>query len=115
MRMEKKRSEDIVINVDPATLLPNPYQIRHPSDASDPSFDDLVASIQRMGVIELPIVRETKNGLQLSAGHRRVSACVRLGLKSIKCILRSLTDEQMAEVNLDENLKRKTLNPIEEA
>ena len=114
MRMEKKRSEDIIIDVDPATLLPNPYQTRLPRDATDPSFDDLVASIHRMGIIEVPIVRETKNGLQLSAGHRRVSACVRLGLKSIKCILRSLTDEQMAEVNLDENLKRKTLNPIEE-
>jgi ParB/RepB/Spo0J family partition protein len=68
-----------------------------------------------MGLIELPIVRETKNGLQIATGHRRVAACVRLGLKSIKCVLRRLTDEQMAEVNLDENLKRKTLNPIEEA
>ena len=111
-RVVPNGSEDTIIEVDPATLLPNPYQIRLPGDAPDPSFDE---SIRRMGLIELPIVRETKNGLQIATGHRRVAACVRLGLKSIKCILRRLTDEQMAEVNLDENLKRKTLNPIEEA
>jgi ParB family chromosome partitioning protein len=112
--MEKK-SEDAITEVDPATLLPNPYQVRRPSDAFDPSFDQLVESVRKTGLIELPIVRETKNGLQIAAGHRRVAACIKAGLKSIKCILRRLTDEQMAEVMLEENLKRKTLNPIEEA
>ena len=113
-RVVQNPSEDMIIEVDPATLLPNPYQVRLPGDAFDPSFDQLVESIRNTGLIELPIVRETENGPQITAGHRRVAACIKLGLKSIKCILRHLTDEQMAEVNLDENLRRKTLNPIEE-
>lgn len=113
--MERQMSEDVILDVDPSTLLPNPYQTRLMSDGSDPSLGELAESIRRMGLIELPIVRETKKGLEISAGHRRVDACKTLGFKSIKCILRPLTDQQMAEVNLDENLKRKTLNPIEEA
>ena len=107
-----ERSNDMIVEVDPATLLPNPYQVRLPGDASDPNLDELVESIRKTGLIELPVIRKTENGYQIAAGHRRVAACITAGLKSIKCILRDLNDEQMAEVNLEENLKRNSLNPI---
>ena len=108
-------SQDIVVEIDPTRLLPNPYQIRLTSDLAGPAFDALVESIRKIGLIELPIIRESGKGKQIATGHRRVAACIGAGLKTIRCILRRLTDEQMAEVNLDENLKRKTVNAVEEA
>jgi ParB family chromosome partitioning protein len=108
-------SQDIVVEIDPRRLRANPYQIRLASDLTGPDFDALVESIRKIGLIELPIIRESEKGKQIATGHRRVAACIRGGLKTIQCILRRLTEEQMAEVNLDENLKRKTVNPIEEA
>ena len=113
--MENGSQEDQIIEVDPARLLPNTYQVRQPGEWPDPNIDELTESIRKSGLIELPVVRETEKGIQIVAGHRRVQACIKLGLKIIKCILRHLTDEQTAEIPLEENLKRKSLSPIEEA
>ena len=105
---------DTTIGVDPAMLLPNPYQVRTISP-SDPTLDELVESIRKNGLIEPPIVRQTPDGYQTATGHRRVAACIKAGLKTISCILRVYTDEQMAVAGMEENLKRKSFNPIEEA
>ena len=112
--MSQGIKEDMIIDIDPRLLLPNPYQVRHPGD-SDPSLDELVESIRKSGLIELPVVRQTEHGYEIIAGHRRVAACIKAGLKSIKCVVRHPTDVQMVEVNLEENLKRDSLNPIQEA
>jgi ParB/RepB/Spo0J family partition protein len=111
--MIAESKEDTIVDVDPRTLLPNPFQVR--ASASDVNFDELVESIGKSGLIEVPVIRETGSGYQIVIGHRRVAACIKLCLKSIRCILRQLSDEQMAEVVLEENLKRNSLNPIEEA
>ena len=42
---------------------------------SGPAFDSLMESIRKMGMIELLIIRKTKKGYQIEAGHRRVAAC----------------------------------------
>jgi ParB family chromosome partitioning protein len=112
--MSRKTKEDTIIDIDPRMLLPNPYQVRHPGD-SDRSLDELVESIRKSGLIELPVVRQTEHGYEIIAGHRRVAACIKAGLKSIKCVVRQLTNVQVTEVNLEENLKRDSLNPIQEA
>jgi len=107
--------EEMITEVSLQALAPNPYQIRA-IDASDPSLKELAESIRKTGLIELPIIRQTVKGYEIATGHRRVFCCRNiLGLKTIKCMLRPLTDEQMAEVILEENLKRQALNPIEEA
>jgi ParB/RepB/Spo0J family partition protein len=113
--MQHESREDVIVDIDPSALLPNPYQVRCLADASDSSFDELVESIRKSGLIEFPVIRQTENGYQIATGHMRVAACVKLGLKSVKCVVRPLTDEQMAEVVLEENLKRNSLNPIQEA
>jgi ParB family chromosome partitioning protein len=105
---------DTIIEVDPATLLPNPYQART-MRPSDPTLDELVESIRKNGLIEPPIIRQTPDGYQIATGHTRVAACIRAGLKKIRCILRVYTDKRMAVAGMEENLKRKSYNPIEEA
>jgi ParB family transcriptional regulator, chromosome partitioning protein len=112
--MGEKTELDRLIELDPATLLPNPYQVRTISP-SDPTLDELVESVRKNGLIEPPIVRQTLDGYQIATGHRRVAACIRAGLKEIRCILRDYNDEQMAVAGMEENLKRKSFNPIEEA
>jgi len=74
-RGTQNTDKDTIIEIDPRTLLPNPYQIRLASDMSGPAFDSLMESIRKMGMIELLIIRKTKKGYQIEAGHRRVAAC----------------------------------------
>jgi ParB/RepB/Spo0J family partition protein len=112
--MDEKVGSDTGIEVDPRALLPNPYQVRV-TNLPDPALDELVESIRKNGPIEPPIVRQTPHGYQIVTGHRRVTACIRAGLKTIRCNLGVYTDEQMAVAVMEENLKRKSLNPIEEA
>ena len=113
MSNDNGKHEDEIVALDPRTLAPNPFQVRVLDD-KDPRVTERVESIKKHGLIELPIVRRTATGYQIGAGHIRVRACIILGLKEIKCIVRQLSDEEMAAVVLEENLKHETLNPIEE-
>ena len=63
-----------------------------------------------------PIVVRPYNGsYQIVAGERRYRACKQLGLKTIPTIIKNLSDEEVTEISLIENIQRQELNPIEEA
>ena len=63
-----------------------------------------------------PIVVRPYNGsYQIVAGERRYRACKQLGLKTIPAIIKNLSDEEVTEISLIENIQRQELNPIEEA
>ena len=83
-------------------------------DDKDSRVVERVESVRKNGLIELPIVRRTESGYQIATGHIRIRACVILGMTKVECIVRPLTDEQMAVVVVEENLKHETLNPIEQ-
>lgn len=81
-------------------------------------FGDLsetAASMKRHGVLEPLLVRETKDGLEVVAGARRLRAAKKAGLKEVPVVVRELDDEQALEVQLIENLQREDLHPLEEA
>jgi ParB-like chromosome segregation protein Spo0J len=74
-------------------------------------IEGLAASIEKYGLFH-PIILDDKNGLL--AGERRLIACQKLGWKEIPARLYSdLTDEEKAEIELEENLRRKDLTPYE--
>src|SRR4029077_6088347 len=81
----------------------------------------LVASIRSVGVIEPVVVvplgrRANGHRFQLVAGFRRYSAACEAGLERIPAVIkRGLTEAQVLEVRLVENLQRLDMNPIEEA
>jgi ParB family chromosome partitioning protein len=74
-------------------------------------IEELAASIKEQGVIE-PIILDHNN--HLIAGHRRLTAAIRAGLKTIPAIVREAGKDD-ATVGLVENNQRKDLTPIEEA
>jgi ParB family chromosome partitioning protein len=81
----------------------------------DESLRDLAASIASVGVIQ-PIVVTPRDGANLLVtGERRVRAARMAGLKEIPAVVRDLTDKQVLEAMLVENLQRQDLAPLEEA
>lgn len=94
-------------------IKPNPYQPRAQIDESE--LADLVASIKDKGIIEPVIVKRSGDGFVLAAGERRLSAARIAGLKEVPAVIRDLSDQDLLETALIENLQRRDLNPIEEA
>ncbi len=92
----------------------NPYQPRTEFEAS--SLRELSDSIQQHGVLQPLLVRALSNGgWQLIAGERRLMAAKQAGLATVPCRILELEEQQVCEVALEENLKRKDLNVLEKA
>ena len=94
-------------------LRPNPYQPRKSFD--EVAIQELKRSIEQHGIIQPLIVRKSIKGYEIVAGERRYRAAIEAKLKTVPVVIKSLTDQQMMEVALIENLQREDLNPIEEA
>ncbi len=96
-------------------IVANPYQPRIHFD--DEAIQELAASIRATGVLQPILVRRNPgaSGYQLVAGERRLRAAVIAGLKQIPAIVKEVTDREMMELSLVENIQRENLNPIEEA
>ncbi len=92
----------------------NPFQPR--KDFEDSALRELSDSIQQHGVLQPLLVRALPNGgWQLIAGERRWLAAQKAGLATVPCRVLALEDQQVSEVALEENLKRKDLNVLEKA
>lgn len=93
---------------------PNKNQPRRNFEQS--SLTELADSIAAVGIIQPLIVRPlTGGGYQIVAGERRWRAAQLAGLKEVPVVIRELSDKEVAEFALIENLQREDLDPIEEA
>lgn len=92
---------------------PNPYQPRKTFHAD--SIEELKQSILEYGIIQPLIVRESIKGYEIVVGERRFRAAKEAELETVPAVVKKLTDEQMMEFALLENLQREDLTPIEEA
>ncbi|SDF54297.1 nucleoid occlusion protein [Sporolituus thermophilus] len=102
-----------VVQVDVAEIVPNPFQPR--KTFSDESLQELAASIKEHGVIQPLLVRRAPSGYELVAGERRLRASKLAGLTTVPVIVKELTDKEMAELAMIENLQREDLHFLEEA
>ena len=76
----------------------------------DEKMRETVESIREHGVICPLIVRPGKEeGYEIIAGHRRKRACELLGLETIPCFIRNLTDEEATITMVDSNIQREEL------
>lgn len=94
-------------------IKPNPYQPRARIEEAD--VEDLIASIKEKGVLEPVIVKKQQDHFILAAGERRFRAAQYAGLSEIPAVIKDLTDQELLEIGLIENLHRQDLNPLEEA
>lgn len=91
----------------------NPFQPRQEFEQT--ALNELVDSIRQHGVLQPLLVRSAGGGYQLIAGERRLIASRKAGLQEVPCRVLDLTDQQVSEVALEENLKRQDLNVLEKA
>jgi ParB family chromosome partitioning protein len=79
-------------------------------------LDGLRASILDKGILEPILVRARDDGrFTIISGERRFRAALEAGLEEVPCIEMTVSDEELLEIALIENLQRKDLTPIEEA
>ncbi|HHX73370.1 MAG TPA: ParB/RepB/Spo0J family partition protein [Firmicutes bacterium] len=91
----------------------NPYQPRKSFDRE--RLEELARSVEQHGILQPLIVRARGRQYELVAGERRLRAAKIAGLKTVPVIIKSLSDREMMEIALIENLQREDLNPLEEA
>lgn len=81
----------------------------------DDKLQQLSDSIKKHGVVQPIIVKKENDTYRIVAGERRWRAARLAGLKSIPVIIKEISNKQVMEIALIENLQREDLNPIEEA
>lgn len=94
-------------------LVMNPFQPRKVFD--DEAIQELAQSIREHGIIQPIVVRKKGSKFELVVGERRFRAAKLAGLGEIPAIVKEMSEEQMMEVAILENLQREDLTPIEEA
>ena len=82
----------------------NPFQPRQ--EFNPEAINELADSIRQHGILQPLIVRQTADGYQLVVGERRLIAAKKAGLELVPCQVLELSDQQVCEVALEENLKR---------
>ena len=76
---------------------------------------ELSESIKQYGLLQPILVQDRKDYYEIIAGERRWRAAKLAGLKQVPVIIKKLTDQEIVEISLIENIQRENLNPIEEA
>lgn len=86
--------------------------------AKDTDFDDLVKSVRQHGIIEPLVVRVSPfefAKFEIVAGSRRKRAAEAARLLDVPCSVRDVTDLQLLELALAENVHRQAMHPLDEA
>ena len=109
----KMNNDDSVQFIALELIRPNPYQPRKTFE--EERLNDLASSIQQHGILQPIVLRQTVQGYYIVVGERRFRASQLAGLTKVPAIIKELSDEDMMELAIIENLQREDLNAIEEA
>lgn len=94
-------------------IKPNKLQPR--KNFSEDSLKELAGSIKENGIIQPLVVRKKGEEFEIIAGERRWRASRQAGIRKLPVIIKDVTEENVLQLALIENLQREDLNPIEEA
>lgn len=94
-------------------ITPNRYQPRTVFNQEE--LDRLRESVAQQGILQPLLVRRINGVYELIAGERRLRAAKEADLTHVPVFVKSLTDEQVLEVSIIENIQRENLNVLEEA
>jgi len=95
-----------------------PSHLNPRKDFVDADLEDLANSIRTKGLVQPLIVRPSnglEGGFEIVAGERRWRASQMAELTSVPVVVRDLTDRQLLEIAIIENVQRADLNAVEEA
>ena len=109
IKSDKEQTNEVDIN----SITPNEKQPRKNFD--EEKLMQLAKSIKENGLIQPILVTKENDFYTIVAGERRWRAAKLAGLKKIPIICKKLTEKEVMELSLIENLQREDLNPIEEA
>ena len=94
--------------LDPAAVQPR-------SIFKEEKLNELAQSIRTNGIIQPLVVRRKGDRFEIIAGERRWRAAQKAGLHKVPCIVKDVSQDNVLELSLIENIQREELNPIEEA
>jgi ParB family chromosome partitioning protein len=101
------------VMMDISKVEPNRDQPRKKFD--EDSLLELAESIKQFGVLQPLLVQERDDYYEIIAGERRWRAAKLAGVKELPVIIKKLSEQEIMEISLIENIQREDLNPIEEA
>ena len=109
---DEKEKSYMLINI--SSIKANSNQPRKKFSKNE--LEELASSIKSKGLLQ-PIVVRKKNdsNFEIIAGERRWRAAQIAGLHEIPAIIKQMTDEEVIQAALIENIQRENLNPVEEA
>ena len=110
-KKNEKTIEGILVNIN--KIEPNREQPRKNFD--EDALLELSESIKQFGMLQPLLVKEKDGYYEIIAGERRWRAAKMANLKEVPVIIKKLSDQEMVEISLIENIQREDLNPIEEA
>lgn len=108
---EEKKEGETLVNI--TKVEPNREQPRKNFD--EDALEELAESIKQFGLLQPILVQDRKTYYEIIAGERRWRAAKKAGLKEVPVIIKNLTEQEIVEIALIENIQREDLNPIEEA
>ena len=118
-------TEALINGDDPAAIQPDyrslPLESLQPSLTNprkridERTIESLAASIGNQGILEPLIARKAGEKYEIVCGERRYRAAKVAGLTELPCLVRELTDEQVLDIQIHENLHRDDLHPMDEA
>lgn len=108
-----QKDNGIIKMVDINMIQANKYQPR--KNFNEEKIIQLSKSIKEHGVIQPIILKKDGQIYNIIAGERRWRAAKLANLEKVPAIIMNLTEKDILEVSLIENIQRQDLNPIEEA
>lgn len=105
----------IVEQIEMKMIRPSQFAVRDRFQRMSDDDHCLIASIREHGLLQPILIRPLSHGFEIVAGHRRFHACRSLRWRFIPCKIRELADKEAYEIQLTENMQRKSMDPIEEA
>lgn len=112
-KIEEKHIEGKIVNLKITEIVPNKNQPRKNFD--EDALLELADSIKQHGMINPLIVTQRDGNYMIVAGERRWRAARKINLKEVPVIIKELTDEEIAELSIIDNLQREDINSIDEA
>nr|WP_145459585.1 ParB/RepB/Spo0J family partition protein [Staphylococcus pettenkoferi] len=108
-----QQADEKVQSIPIQQIKPNPYQPRKTFDEA--KLNDLADSIRQHGILQPIVLSESVQGYYIVVGERRYRASQLAGLTEMPAIVKALTETDMMELAIIENLQREDLNAMEEA